>query len=80
MAMKPYWLRRETEPDPSTPKNALRYTGRVEIYRSAFSGPDPFEADADKTVLVAIVDSFEVAQKMVALANDQYMIDETTER
>jgi hypothetical protein len=62
--VKRYWFRRETEPDPTTPKHALRYTGRAEIFRSAL------EHD-DTTELIAIVDSVEVAMKMVELANEE---------
>ena len=62
--MKRYWFRRETEPDPTTPKPVLRYTGRAEIFRS------PMEADGT-TELIAIVDSPEVAMKMVELANEE---------
>jgi len=62
--VKRYWFRRETEPDPTTPKHALRFTGRAEIFRSAL-GHDGI------TELVAIVDSPEVAMKMVELANEE---------
>ena len=62
--MKRYWFRRETEPDPTTPKHALRYTGRAEIFRS------PMEVDGI-TELIVIVDSVEVATKMVELANEE---------
>lgn len=62
--MKRYWFRRQTEPDPTTPKHALRYTGRVEIFRS------PYGLE-ELTELVATVDSVEVAVKMVELANDE---------
>jgi hypothetical protein len=61
--VKRFWFRRETEPDPTTPKHALRYTGRAEIFRS------PTEADG-VTELIAIVDSVEAAVKMVELANE----------
>jgi hypothetical protein len=62
--VKRYWFRRETEPDPTTPKHALRYTGRAEIFRSAL-GHD------GTTELVVVVDSVEAAKQMVALANDE---------
>ena len=61
--MKRYWFRRETEPDPTTPKYTLRYTGRAELFRS------PTEVDG-VTELITIVDSVEVAMKMVELANE----------
>ena len=61
--MKRYWFRRETEPDPTTPKPVLRYTGRAEIFRS------PNEVDGH-TEFVAIVDSVEMARQMIALANE----------
>lgn len=60
---KLFWFRREMEPDPTTPRAAMRFTGRAEIFRS----PTP---ESDTTVLVGIVDSIEVAQKMVELANE----------
>lgn len=69
MSKKLFWFRRQTEPDPSTPKLALRFTGKVEIYRS----PIPFD---DQTLLIATVDSVEVAQKMVELANETYLTQE----
>lgn len=62
---KLFWYRRETEPDPTTPLNALRYTGKVEIFRS----PTPWR---DQTELVTVVDSLEVAMKMVELANETF--------
>ena len=62
--MKRYWFRRQTEPDPTTPKHALRYTGRAEIFRTGLETGQPTE-------LVAIVDSAEVARKMVELANEE---------
>lgn len=65
--MKRYWFRREVEPDPSTPKHALRalrYTGRAEIFRTSM---EPGQA----TELVVVVDSVEAAKQMVALANDE---------
>jgi hypothetical protein len=62
--VKRYWFRRETEPDPTTHKHALRYTGRAEIFRSSM---EPGQA----TELVVVVDSVEAAKQMVALANDE---------
>ena len=63
---KVFWFRRETEPDPTTPKAALRYTGKVSIWKSA-------DTKLGKTELVATVDSVAVAQKMVELANETYI-------
>lgn len=65
MNQKLYWFRRQTEPDPTTPKHALRYTGKAEIFRS----PIPFD---DTTRLIAVVDSVEVAVKMIELANETF--------